>query len=291
MVRNCSLAACEMISWEFAVSNRHFFAFLYAASRMAANVASGVGFVGAGVITTSMRNQDKKNPNNPQNNVVHGLTTAATIWLSAAVGVACGVGLLRVATTAAFTTIAILRMGRKKKKKIYVNRYRSEGRQQKNQRNRLKLNDADIDSPFEGNSSGDDYIDDFSAEVHETSDWDEHHEHESDEILKKILSIRSEPSGSNFEASQEQARETETNQEQSYELIENLNSTVINDQFKDPSDLMEEIVRSAWQNDNSNVTALVDLVLNRVEQGNDDSKSNQRSGEDDSSSSNSNYLP
>lgn len=50
------------------------------ASRMAANVASGVGFVGAGVITTSMRNQDKGNPNNPQNNVVHGLTTAATIW-------------------------------------------------------------------------------------------------------------------------------------------------------------------------------------------------------------------
>ncbi len=50
------------------------------ASRMAANVASGVGFVGAGVITTSMRNEDKLDPNNPQNNVVHGLTTAATIW-------------------------------------------------------------------------------------------------------------------------------------------------------------------------------------------------------------------
>ena len=49
------------------------------ASRMAANVPSGVGFVGAGVITTSVRDQDQ-NPRNPQNNVVHGLTTAATIW-------------------------------------------------------------------------------------------------------------------------------------------------------------------------------------------------------------------
>jgi hypothetical protein len=49
------------------------------ASRMAANVPSGVGFVGAGVITTSVRDQDQ-NHRNPQNNVVHGLTTAATIW-------------------------------------------------------------------------------------------------------------------------------------------------------------------------------------------------------------------
>lgn len=50
------------------------------ASRMAANVASGVGFVGAGVITTSNHNQNRGDPNNSQNNVVHGLTTAATIY-------------------------------------------------------------------------------------------------------------------------------------------------------------------------------------------------------------------
>jgi hypothetical protein len=49
-------------------------------SRMASNVASGVGFVGAGVITTSVHNQDGSNRSNPQNNIVHGLTTAATIW-------------------------------------------------------------------------------------------------------------------------------------------------------------------------------------------------------------------
>jgi hypothetical protein len=49
-------------------------------SRMASNVASGVGFIGAGVITTSVINQDGQNRSNPQNNIVHGLTTAATIW-------------------------------------------------------------------------------------------------------------------------------------------------------------------------------------------------------------------
>ena len=38
------------------------------------------GFVGAGVITTSMRNQNKGTSANSQSNVVHGLTTAATIW-------------------------------------------------------------------------------------------------------------------------------------------------------------------------------------------------------------------
>lgn len=45
-------------------------------SRMASNVASGVGFVGAGVITTtSSKHGDRKE------NFVHGLTTAAAIWL------------------------------------------------------------------------------------------------------------------------------------------------------------------------------------------------------------------
>ena len=78
----------------------------YDPSRMASNVASGVGFVGAGVITTTTGEKSQ--------NVVHGLTTAATIWLSAAVGVACGVGLFRIATTAAFATITILRLGRVK---------------------------------------------------------------------------------------------------------------------------------------------------------------------------------
>lgn len=50
-------------------------------SRIAAQVVSGIGFLGAGVI---FKGRD----------VVRGLTTAATVWMAAAVGMACGAGML-----------------------------------------------------------------------------------------------------------------------------------------------------------------------------------------------------
>ncbi|GGM08342.1 MgtC/SapB family protein [Nakamurella endophytica] len=53
-------------------------------SRIAAQVVSGIGFLGAGVIFKG-------------GDVVRGLTTAATIWQSAAVGMACGAGMLSLA--------------------------------------------------------------------------------------------------------------------------------------------------------------------------------------------------
>ena len=58
-------------------------------SRVAAQIVSGVGFIGGGVIFV-------------RKDLVRGLTTAATFWLTAAVGMACGAGLpiLAVATTA-----------------------------------------------------------------------------------------------------------------------------------------------------------------------------------------------
>ena len=49
-------------------------------SRVAAQVVSGIGFIGGGLIFV-------------QRDVVRGLTTAATVWLTAAVGMACGAGL------------------------------------------------------------------------------------------------------------------------------------------------------------------------------------------------------
>ncbi|MEE6281468.1 MgtC/SapB family protein [Georgenia sunbinii] len=59
--------------------------------RIAAQIVTGVGFLGAGVIFT-------------RTNVVHGLTTAATVWLVAAVGMACGaeLPLLAIAVTLAY---------------------------------------------------------------------------------------------------------------------------------------------------------------------------------------------
>lgn len=49
-------------------------------SRVAAQVVSGIGFLGAGTIIF-------------QKNVVRGLTTAAGLWVTAAIGLACGSGM------------------------------------------------------------------------------------------------------------------------------------------------------------------------------------------------------
>ena len=58
-------------------------------SRVAASVVSGIGFLGAGTI---MR----------YGNVVRGLTTAASLWMVAAIGLSCGVGWY---APAVFTTV------------------------------------------------------------------------------------------------------------------------------------------------------------------------------------------
>ena len=52
----------------------------YDASRVAAQIVSGIGFLGAGMIFV-------------RNNLVNGLTTAAGIWATAGVGMAMGAGL------------------------------------------------------------------------------------------------------------------------------------------------------------------------------------------------------
>lgn len=49
-------------------------------SRIAAQIVSGIGFLGAGVIFV-------------RQNIVNGLTTAASIWVTAAIGMACGAGM------------------------------------------------------------------------------------------------------------------------------------------------------------------------------------------------------
>jgi putative Mg2+ transporter-C (MgtC) family protein len=64
-------------------------------SRIAANIISGVGFLGAGVI---MREEGR----------VRGLTTASTIWVSAALGLAIGYGEYVMATVFGGTVIVVL---------------------------------------------------------------------------------------------------------------------------------------------------------------------------------------
>ena len=63
--------------------------------RIAAQIVTGIGFLGGGAI---MRNRD----------TVHGMTTAATIWVNAAIGVAAGTGQYALATFAAALTLVVL---------------------------------------------------------------------------------------------------------------------------------------------------------------------------------------
>ena len=66
-------------------------------TRIAAQVVTGIGFLGGGIIVFSQR--DEK---------VRGLTTAASIWLSAAIGMAVGFHLYLVATFVTILSITIL---------------------------------------------------------------------------------------------------------------------------------------------------------------------------------------
>jgi putative Mg2+ transporter-C (MgtC) family protein len=66
-------------------------------SRVAAGVVAGVGFIGAGVIFRGMRGDG-----------VAGLTTAASIWATAAVGLAAGAGLWLISVVTAAIIFGVL---------------------------------------------------------------------------------------------------------------------------------------------------------------------------------------
>eukprot|EP00873_Tetraselmis_striata_P035970 jgi/Tetstr1/456234/TSEL_042997.t1 len=78
------------------------------ASRISAAIPSGVGFLGAGIIWKGYVKQEDGSPDIHQ---VHGLTTAASIWLSAAIGTACGGGLYPAACFTVTGIVLMLRFG------------------------------------------------------------------------------------------------------------------------------------------------------------------------------------
>ena len=70
-----------------------------ALSRVIQGIVTGIGFLGAGVI---IRDGAGK---------VQGLTTAATIWVSAALGIVCGVGYGEIVTCSVVLIFAVLLLG------------------------------------------------------------------------------------------------------------------------------------------------------------------------------------
>lgn len=66
-------------------------------ARIAAGVVTGIGFIGAGVIFRGMRG-DK----------VVGITTAASVWVTAAIGIATGCGMYIISLIVTAVTVLVL---------------------------------------------------------------------------------------------------------------------------------------------------------------------------------------
>ncbi len=79
----------------FMLISQYAFTGRYDAARVAAQVVSGIGFIGAGVIIF-------------QKNVVRGVTTAAGLWVAGAIGLACGAGMYAIAAAATLMTVICL---------------------------------------------------------------------------------------------------------------------------------------------------------------------------------------
>lgn len=65
-------------------------------ARVAAQIVSGIGFLGAGAILHQRRG-------------VQGLTTAASLWVTAAIGLAVGVGMAMMSAATVVLVLALLR--------------------------------------------------------------------------------------------------------------------------------------------------------------------------------------
>ena len=66
-------------------------------SRVIQGIVTGIGFVGAGSILKLSQEHE-----------IRGLTTAAGLWMTAAIGVACGVGALGLAVIATIIAVMVL---------------------------------------------------------------------------------------------------------------------------------------------------------------------------------------
>ncbi|HEY2425123.1 MAG TPA: MgtC/SapB family protein [Pseudolabrys sp.] len=70
------------------------------ASRVVQGIVTGIGFLGAGVIVRSDRGDH-----------VHGLTTAACVWVTACLGAACGLGEWRIVLPGLLIVLVLLIFG------------------------------------------------------------------------------------------------------------------------------------------------------------------------------------
>ncbi len=89
-----SLGACLFVVMSGVVSTKYAESFVFDPLRVASQIVVGIGFLGAGVIFV-------------QRQVLTGLTTAAGLWVVAAIGASCGYGLYSIAAYVTFLVLFI----------------------------------------------------------------------------------------------------------------------------------------------------------------------------------------
>ncbi len=77
-------------------------------ARVIQGIVTGIGFLGAGVI---IQNQVEKR--------IRGLTTAASIWVTAALGIVCGLGAWSVAVIATLLVMLLFTVGRRVERSLH----------------------------------------------------------------------------------------------------------------------------------------------------------------------------
>ena len=114
--------------------------------RVAAQVVSGIGFIGAGAVLR----------NGP---MIIGLTTAATLWISAAIGMTCGVAMYDVAIVTTLASVAVLTLIRILERKMLPSGFKRKRRFKLS----LYCNGEDVSKIQEFLSANITNLDNFSA--------------------------------------------------------------------------------------------------------------------------------
>ena len=115
-------------------------------SRVAAQIVTGIGFIGAGTVLR----------NGP---MVFGLTTAATLWIAASIGMACGAGMYDIAVIATLLSVAVLTLIRIFEQRILP----SSVKQVKRCKIVIYLNLEDVEKVYDFLNSYVDNLIDFSS--------------------------------------------------------------------------------------------------------------------------------
>ena len=127
--------------------------------------------------------------------MIIGLTTAATLWISAAIGMICGVGMYDVAIVTTFTSVAVLTLIRVLERKILPSGFK----RSRKYKLTVYCNESDISAIQDFLSENIQFLENFSAKklienpekMKVTSIFEYHRKKVMKDIYKKLAEISS----------------------------------------------------------------------------------------------------